>query len=263
MEVHHHSHHPKKWKEYLTEFLMLFLAVSMGFIAENIREKYVENERSNELMHAFIVDIKENQHQLDSLILNNKRITYSFELLTLNHGFGKQKLDLKELALNIDLWMYRFSNKKTIFEQMKNTGALRYIQDKQVLNAILRYEEKADLVESRSMGTETDEYNNEFRPAIAKILPLAFFKYISDDELKNITKKDSILHPGRFENYQYYRDEINKELENTTFTKEEMKTLGKAWFFRQERAWVSLRFQIELKEEGEALLKLIEPKYHN
>ena len=21
MEVHHHSHHPKKWKEYLTEFL--------------------------------------------------------------------------------------------------------------------------------------------------------------------------------------------------------------------------------------------------
>ncbi|MEY3739101.1 MAG: hypothetical protein RL544_1879 [Bacteroidota bacterium] len=28
MEVHHHSHHPKKWKEYVTEFLMLFLAVS-------------------------------------------------------------------------------------------------------------------------------------------------------------------------------------------------------------------------------------------
>ena len=41
MEVHHHSHHPKKWKEYLTEFLMLFLAVSMGFVAENLREKHV------------------------------------------------------------------------------------------------------------------------------------------------------------------------------------------------------------------------------
>ena len=45
MEVHHHSHHPKKWKEYLTEFLMLFLAVSMGFIAENVREKHTESER--------------------------------------------------------------------------------------------------------------------------------------------------------------------------------------------------------------------------
>jgi len=35
MEVHHHTHHPKKWKEYVSEFFMFFLAVSMGFIAEN------------------------------------------------------------------------------------------------------------------------------------------------------------------------------------------------------------------------------------
>lgn len=146
---------------------------------------------------------------------------------------------------------------------MKNTGALRYIQDKEVLNAILRYEEKADLVESRSMGTETDQYNNEFRPAIAKIFPLSFFKYISDDELKSVTKKDSMLHPGRYENYKFFSTEINKELDNTKFTKDEMKMLGKAWHFRQERAWVSLRFQIELKEEGETLLKLVETKYHN
>ena len=40
MEVHHHPdlhHKPKKWKEYFLEFLMIFLAVTMGFIAENIR----------------------------------------------------------------------------------------------------------------------------------------------------------------------------------------------------------------------------------
>ena len=30
MEVHHHSHHPKKWKEYVTEFIMLFAAVTLG-----------------------------------------------------------------------------------------------------------------------------------------------------------------------------------------------------------------------------------------
>ena len=40
MEVHHHSHHPKKWKEYITEFLMLFLAVTLGFLAEYLREVY-------------------------------------------------------------------------------------------------------------------------------------------------------------------------------------------------------------------------------
>ena len=36
MEVHHHGHinEKKKWKEYLFQFLMLFLAVFCGFLAE-------------------------------------------------------------------------------------------------------------------------------------------------------------------------------------------------------------------------------------
>ena len=178
MEVHHHSHNPKKWKEYVTEFLMLFLAVSMGFIAENIREKHTENERSEELMQAFIMDIKENQKQLDSLIVNNKRMAYYYDSLAFSHSFSNKKIDLKELADYLDLWVYRFNNKKTIFEQMKSTGALRYIQEKEILNAVLRYEESANFAEVRSM-IETDQYNNEFRPALAKILPLSFFKYLT------------------------------------------------------------------------------------
>ena len=131
MEVHHHSHNPKKWKEYLTEFLMLFLAVSMGFIAENLREKHIENERSEELMHAFINDVKENQKQLDSLIINNQRLSYYYDSMVFDNGFGKRQIDLIKLSDDLDFTMYRFINKKTIFEQMKSSGALRYIQDKE------------------------------------------------------------------------------------------------------------------------------------
>lgn len=261
MEVHHHSHKPKNWKEYVTEFLRLFAAVSMGFIAENIREKHIENERSEELMQAFISDVKENQKQLDSLITNNRRISRYFENLTFDHGFSKRQIDLKELAVNIDLWMYRFQNKKTIFEQMKSTGALRYIQDKDILNAVLRYEENASMVEIRSMGSETDQYNNEFRPAIAKILPLPFFIYMSEDELNDKAKIDTFTHPGRYENYKLYGSEINKQLDKIKLTDEQIEILGKAWHFRQERIWVGLRFQIELQKQGEELLKLVEPKY--
>jgi len=39
MEVHKHPHnvtHKKKWGEYFLEFLMLFLAVFLGFVAENM-----------------------------------------------------------------------------------------------------------------------------------------------------------------------------------------------------------------------------------
>src|SRR4051794_32456759 len=53
MEVHKHPHHvtrKKKWGEYLLEFLMIFLAVTMGFFAEQIREGFVESRHEKEYM---------------------------------------------------------------------------------------------------------------------------------------------------------------------------------------------------------------------
>jgi len=45
MEVHTHTHTArKKWTHYLWEFLMLFLAVFAGFLAEDQREHIVEHQ---------------------------------------------------------------------------------------------------------------------------------------------------------------------------------------------------------------------------
>jgi hypothetical protein len=64
MEVHHHSHHPKKWKEYITEFLMLFLAVTLGFFAENVREHQIEKSREVQLMKSMVSDLNKNESLL-------------------------------------------------------------------------------------------------------------------------------------------------------------------------------------------------------
>jgi hypothetical protein len=48
MEVHHHPHvpnNPKPWKEYLLEGLMIFIAVTLGYGAENIREHYINKHK--------------------------------------------------------------------------------------------------------------------------------------------------------------------------------------------------------------------------
>jgi len=48
MEVHHHPKVEKKnFKEYFLEGLMIFLAVTLGFFAETMRETIVENNGSN------------------------------------------------------------------------------------------------------------------------------------------------------------------------------------------------------------------------
>src|SRR5215212_5505470 len=57
MEVHKHPHHvthKKKWGEYLLEFFMLFFAVFLGFVAENIREGFVERHKEKEYMHSLL-----------------------------------------------------------------------------------------------------------------------------------------------------------------------------------------------------------------
>ena len=61
MEVHHHpqlEHEPKPWKEYFLEFVMIFLAVTMGFFAESFREHIVNKERENIYIHSFYEDFK-------------------------------------------------------------------------------------------------------------------------------------------------------------------------------------------------------------
>ena len=70
MEVHKHPHHithKKKWNEYLLEFFMLFLAVFLGFIAENVREHIVEKERAKQLSLSLITDLKKDSAQLNDL----------------------------------------------------------------------------------------------------------------------------------------------------------------------------------------------------
>jgi len=76
MEVHSHTHSERKrWTHYLWEFLMLFLAVTLGFFVENQREHLVENKREIVYMNSFIEDLKLDTAQLNGLIeLRKKRI---------------------------------------------------------------------------------------------------------------------------------------------------------------------------------------------
>ncbi|MGQ0739833.1 MAG: hypothetical protein ACT4OJ_12310, partial [Bacteroidota bacterium] len=58
MEVHHHSHTSrKKWTRYFWEFLMLFLAVTLGFIVENKREHIIEGHRAKDYAKALVSDL--------------------------------------------------------------------------------------------------------------------------------------------------------------------------------------------------------------
>ncbi len=73
MEVHHHPdlHHKRKhFREYVLEFFMIFLAVTMGFFAESIREHYVEVRNTRQYLQTFRQELVTNKRvfvRIDSI----------------------------------------------------------------------------------------------------------------------------------------------------------------------------------------------------
>jgi len=69
MEVHHHPHvEKKKFKEYCFEFLMIFLAVTMGFFAESVRENISNNEHAKLLTRQLVKDLETDTLNLTRII---------------------------------------------------------------------------------------------------------------------------------------------------------------------------------------------------
>ena len=74
MEVHHHPEVEKKgFKEYLAEGLMIFVAVMLGFIAENVREGIGERSREKEYMESLLQDLKADSININTIIAVKKQ----------------------------------------------------------------------------------------------------------------------------------------------------------------------------------------------
>ena len=78
MEVHRHSHAshgPKKFREYFLEFLMLFLAVTLGFFAENLRENFADHKKEKGYVQSLVADLKEDTTMIANLARANLKMT--------------------------------------------------------------------------------------------------------------------------------------------------------------------------------------------
>src|SRR5258705_3457348 len=141
MEVHAHSHTAdpdshrgrKKWTHYFWEFLMLFLAVFCGFLAENQREHMVEQQRekqyARELYAELFADSIAVANKLKLRLDNEKDIDYlniylkDSSLTLLPREFYPAYTTVMYLANT-----YSFEPKDGILSQLKSSGSLRYFE---------------------------------------------------------------------------------------------------------------------------------------
>ncbi|MDQ6756376.1 MAG: hypothetical protein M3004_05530 [Bacteroidota bacterium] len=144
MEVHKHPHHvthKKKWGEYLLEFFMLFLAVFLGFVAENVREGVVEQHREKEYVISIYNDLKKDTISINDGINAFTSITNTEDSMLACLKINPPEIGKLNRLISKDFWNFTgFSyNNKTI-EQLKNSGNLRLIRNKIVLDSILLYD---------------------------------------------------------------------------------------------------------------------------
>ena len=160
MEVHKHPHnvtHKKKWFEYLLEFFMIFFAVFLGFIAENVREGIQEKHREKQFMASLVKDLVLDTSELskaDSFRLQKIRALDS----TINI-LAVQNTPLVSLMIyNLTKKFYGsinfFQNSGTL-DQLKNSGGLRLINNRKIVDFIEAYDQQV-----RRM-TKRDDYENE------------------------------------------------------------------------------------------------------
>ncbi len=146
MEVHHHSHasHGKKnWKSYFWEFLMLFLAVFCGFLAEYQLEHKIERDREKVYINNLYEDLKD-----DVVHFSEYDKTTSKLLVTVDSMMLLMKSPNKDLHMNRIYYLARkatmnpqnfFSFNSRTYEQMKHSGHLRLIRNQQVADSVSAY----------------------------------------------------------------------------------------------------------------------------
>lgn len=148
MEVHHHAHdpaaphHKKNWKSYFWEFLMLFLAVFCGFLAESYHTHLVNKEIEKRNIQSYVNSIKKDADNLKKAINGNR------DKIKLTDSLGRIPGDFKDARFQKDffsysgrlVWIYDFSPDESAFLNMQSSGTLRLIEKQNILDSILKYQ---------------------------------------------------------------------------------------------------------------------------
>jgi hypothetical protein len=175
MEVHHHPdlHHKKKnFKEYFLEFLMIFLAVTLGFFAENVREHFDEEKTTKQYLEDFRQELLQNKdlyQRYDSVFARRIPATDTLINIFINK---KENDDLTKTARLIENTRMVFVStiSKAAYDQMVNSGGLKYIHNTAFRDSLIIYE--GGIYDFDKYNEIVDDYRSDAFPDISSIEPL-------------------------------------------------------------------------------------------
>ncbi len=220
MEVHAHTHTTrKKWTHYLWEFLMLFLAVFCGFLAENFRDHMIEKERATELAHSFYDELKADSANIQ--LIQIRRQKRDSALIYLKKYFRDSSVVhcSKTFSLNFTYAFeifspYLFEPKDAILNQLKNSGSLRYFKNMELQKMTGDLSVVIANIRTRN-GYESEYMDANIHPFLIKHNDIEFFDTVtSRNKSSAIDAFTEYEKSGEIFPFHFYKPEAFDKIES-------------------------------------------------
>jgi hypothetical protein len=252
MEVHHHpiaigSHSSRKnWGSYFWEFVMLFLAVFCGFLAEYQLEHKIEKERGKQYTESFYEDLKKDTARLGYLVgFETNKIASLNKLQECYDSILKNE----QPASFLEIMKNSLSNTPFLMDgrtlrQLTNAGGFRLLQ-KEDADSIISYEKNGNNFEDYQ-STLYQQAQDNLRNTFSEVIDFAAYTTLYTD-IANNPLPDAL--------------DIKAPLVLTS----DKRMLNKYFnqLFQYLRATVQHRNRLRtFKEQSERLISYFKDKYH-
>lgn len=181
------SYRVKSWKTYAWEFFMLFLAVFFGFLAEYQLENQLDSDREEKFVSSLVQDLL-----LDSLDAttflkwNEEKVSvydsilklYNTDLIKAENSTKLYILFLKSTGLPM------FDPHTATLTQLKSSGSLGLIQEQNVIDRILRYDQQTAFLQKINA-----DYAEDYRNAWIAAYPVLHVNLYLDSSLADYSSK--------------------------------------------------------------------------
>ena len=129
------------WIRILVEALTIFLAITLGFFAENYREEMNNRGREREMIHQLLEDLETDLTEIAPILNSNELRTNTMTWLNNNVGQASFTTDSVQAVLNPireePAWIYNAG--MSAFSSLKSSGRLDLISNDSLRNQILYY----------------------------------------------------------------------------------------------------------------------------
>jgi hypothetical protein len=253
MEVHHHSHKPKNWKEYITEFIMLFAAVTLGFFAENLREHSIISHRIEQNKVAILKDLEQDAITIDSILIDEQNAIKTFDrLLNVLYLAKNNRINQEQLIDSIKVFPDIIATTFTLyvnnssFKNMQSSGLLSYVEEEELKNRLSYYYEVVfKRIESNNVFF--DQAGKEFGVTLPIGIGSLIRKINSDSTSYDLNK------PSNYLNFMLSLQETKNLLQSEKFIFDIQKYYNQIFVYQ-------LALQMA-KEENAKLLKLLKSEH--